>query len=494
VKVRLAAAAIVILGSLLLLSRLGTQSLWGDEAVTLVPVTRAHDVHDLFARVRSLDTQPPGAHLLIYALQPFLPADERGFRLPSLLEAALAAGLIAALAYRLAGPMAAVVGAAASIASPFLAFYAMEARNYALWLLFSLAALYAIVRWNDARGGERGGGRTWSWAALWCAANICGLLTHAFHVFAIASQGVLVLALVVRNPPSRSLFPRAAASAAAALIGPFAVLSAWLVRFYAASAVARGVGWTRPLRPAALAYYPFAFVFGFSYGPDLRELHEATIGTLVRAHPVALLAAAAGITVLFASLAALLRGRNRTVAAFFLLAPLAGVAGPLLYSAVTGFPLVPRHLIFVWPVVPLLEAAAFARLPRFRPALLAVFLLQAIALSSLLFDPAYGKDDERAAVAHAEENSGDRAYVLGDVAPIYARRTTGLLKAQTDPSRDGVFEAGTTDLWLVDNRAWEDPDGRYRAKMERAAARLGLAPGVEDGRYSGIVLWHWRRP
>jgi hypothetical protein len=29
--------------------------------------------------------------------------------------------------------------------------------------------------------------------------------------------------------------------------------------------------------------------------------------------------------------------------------------------------------------------------------------------------------------------------------------------------------------------------------MDLAARRLGLGPGTVDGRYAGIVLWHWRR-
>jgi hypothetical protein len=495
----LASAAVVLAGALLLLSCLSSQSLWGDEAITLVPVTTAQSVPDLFHRVQALDTQPPGAHLVIYALSPLLPADESGWRFPSLLEAALAAGLLAALAYRLAGPSAAVVAAAVSIASPFLAFYAMEARNYALWLLASLAAVFALLRWADRLRDARGAARMWMWGAAWGVANAAGLLTHVFHVFAIVAQGVLAAGLVARDRPPRPLLKRACASAAAGLLGGFVILGPWLLRFWQELPVARGVGWTRPLHPAAIVYYPFAFVFGFSYGPDLRELHDASVGELFRAHPLALLSAAGGLVLLAASLAALLWRRGagmaseRPLPVLVLMAPLIGVLGPLVYTVTRDFPLVPRHLIFVWPLVPLLEGVAFARLKHLRPALLALFLLQAVALANLLFDPAYGKDDERAAVRHAEEGSGTRAYVLGDAAPLYTRRATGLMKAQVDPARIDLFDPGTTDLWLVDNRPWEDPLGRYRAKVDQAAARLGLGPGAVDGRYAGIILWHWSR-
>jgi hypothetical protein len=496
----LAAAAVILAGALLLLSRLGAQSLWGDEAFTLVPVTTAHGVPDLFHQVRVLDTQPPGAHLVIYALRPLLPADESGWRFPSLLEGALAAGLIAALAYRLAGPLASVVAAAASIASPFLAFYAMEARNYALWLLVSLVAVFALLQWADRLRDPDGAGRMWMWAAIWAVANAAGLLTHVFHVFAVVMQGVLAAGLVARDRPPRRLWRPALVSGALGLLGGFVLLVPWLLRFWQSLPVARGVGWTRPLHPVALLYYPFAFVFGFSYGPDLRELHDASVGELLRAHPLALLSSALGLLLLAASLAALLwrRGPGRAAAApplpaLVLLAPVLGVLGPLVYTVMRDFPLVPRHLIFVWPIVPLLEGVAFVRQKRLRPALLALFLLQAVALANLLFDPAYGKDDERAAVRHAEEASGARAYVLGDAAPLYTRHTTGLIKARVDPARTDLFDPGATDLWLVDNRPWEDPHGRYRAKLDQAAARLGLGPGTVDGRYAGIILWHWSR-
>jgi hypothetical protein len=218
---------------------------------------------------------------------------------------------------------------------------------------------------------------------------------------------------------------RAAALATLVALGASLVLFLpWIQLLVRSPAVARGVGWTRPLTSAGLLYFPFAFLFGFSFGPDLRELHENPARQIVAAHPLALTLAGVALACLVAGLWSGLRAPRQQgtppAAVLYVLAPAVGLLGPALYVVAHDFPLVPRHLMFLWPLVPLLEAFVALRPGRPRAAVLAVVGLQAIAGWNLLFDPVYTKDDERGAVRFAEEHSGARPLILGDAAPLYA--------------------------------------------------------------------------
>jgi 4-amino-4-deoxy-L-arabinose transferase-like glycosyltransferase len=507
-RARLWLALILLAGAALILPRLGSQSLWVDEGITVLPVLEAHDVVDLVRRVHNRDSQPPASHLVLYALRDFLPRTDFGWRLPSffLVEAGIAL-LFGAVARRW-GPQAGLLAAACSQVSPFLAFYAMEARNYALWLFAAAAGLYAIVRWAAALadmervgpGGASGVARRRAlafWTVVWGAANALGLWTHLFHLFAIATQVTLVVGLILASPRTAAAKRRALFSVALAQALTFVLFSPWFVVMVRYSRIVPGVGWTRPPTLASLLYYPYALVFGFSLGPDLRDLHLYPLRRLILDHALPVAAASLALVVLALALVALARAarrdpRQRGTLRLFVLAPIIGLIGPFLYVALASFPLLPRHMMFVWPVVPILQALAFLRLPRLRPALAAVVALQALALANLLWNPAYAKDDERGAVRWAETQSGAGAVILGDVAPAYTTLARGLVRNLTDPGDPAIF-AGATDVWFVDNRPWEDPEGRYRAKIERATSSAGLRPAGEDTRFRGLVLRHWRR-
>lgn len=484
-----ALALIVLAGSALILPRLGVQSLWVDEALTVIAVTDSASVHDLFEQVRVLDTQPPASHLMLYALRGILPGDELGWRLPSLLMAEAAIVLLGLAVSRRFGPRVALLAAGAAQVSPFVAFYAMEARGYALWLFACCAAIYAMTRWLEAPG--------FGWATGWGLANALGLWTHPFHLFVMAAQMVLALAAIRAGRLPGGSARRAVVGSFAAQALAVVLFLPYLLSILSRDPIHRGVGWTRTPSGVSILYYPFALVFGFSFGPNLDELHAQPLRALLARHLIAM--AIAAIAILVLALAAILlalraRGdaRARSAVMAVILALVAGLLGPVCYVVWRDFPLLPRHLIYAWPALPLLEAVAIARLPRLRPFVLAVLALQGFAFLSLLYDPEYAKDDERGAVRYAIGHSGDRPVVLGDVAPVYAPHGRGLLKNRTDPG-DATLYSDATDVWLVDSRPWEDPEGRYRARLQRALSDSGLTYAGEEGAFRGVVLRHWRR-
>ena len=490
-------AILLAAGSALLFLHLGRDSVWTDEAMTILPVLEARGAADLVQRVRVADTQPPASHLLLYALRGLLPRGETGWRLPSL--AAVEAGLVFLFfaARRVFSRTTAAIAVAAAQFSPFLAAYAMEARNYGLWFLLIAASYWALAGWvAAAAGGERCRGSLWAYALLLALANALGLFTHLFHLFAIVTQAALVAGLLWARgtAPGRG---RAVLSLLASFALSGLLFLPWALLLLRSDGLQRSVGWTRDPPLASLAYYPFAMLFGFSLGPDLRELHTQPLRPLLLDHTAALACAGAALVVVGAAWMLLGagdgRGREerRVSRVLFFFAPLVGAAGPLLYVLLRHFPLLPRHLMYLWPFLPAGLALAWERRPRLRWPLAAVALLALVSFAQLLRGGPYAKDDERGAVHFAEERSGPAACILGEVAPVYATRARGYLKGRTDPA--DAIGATLTDVWLVDNRPWEDPEGRYRRKVAAAAERSGLRFEGRYEQFHGLVLLHWRR-
>jgi uncharacterized membrane protein len=498
-----ALAAILVTGAALHLPFLGASSLWLDEALTVLPAVRAEGVRSLVDLVRALDTQPPASHLILYLLRDVLPAGEIGWRLPNFV--ALQAGLVFLylLARRAWDTRTALVAVAIAEVSPYLAFYGGEARNYGLWFLAVCVSWWLLARWMGADTRPR----TLAVAA-WGIANGAGLLVHLFHAFAIVTQWAVIAAAArtaARGAPRRRLLAAAGAGTLLALV----VFAPWTA-VLATSAVAGGslgVNWTRPPTPATLASLPYALSLGFSWGPGLREAHADDLAGVVWRHAVALGAAAIVMALVAVAALRLCLGRGApadavatatasgaaTDRAAFLLVPAIGVAGPVAYALATHFPLHPRHLMYLAPVVPLLLARLLVAGGSGRWAAAALVLLQAGALYNLRADPAYARDDERGAVRFAEAQSPGAACIVGDTAPLYVTRATGL-QEQFDDVRNTRLCADAVDLWWVENRPWEDPEGRMRRRLERAAAARGLVEAGREDRFAGITLHHWRKP
>ncbi len=482
----MALAAIVLIGTALLLPRLGAQSIWLDESLTVGPAVTATSVADLVARVRLVDTQPPASHFLLWIVASVAPRTEFFYRLPSFVAVELGIVLLYVLARRLWGPMVAALTALAAQLSPYLCFYAAEARNYGLWFLCIVASALIAVRWWDAVARDDGRS-AWGWTAALAAANALGLWTHAFHVFVVVADAV-ILGVAALSARSR---PRAVAQVAVATLIAVALFAPWLVVLAgAARAGTAGVPWTRKFSWSSLGYHLFALHFGASLGPDLRALHWRPLAEAARpyAATLALAALAMGVTAITYLLLVrdALRDRTRRRDLLPLVAwPALTLVGPVAYAARSDFPLHPRHLMLAWPILPIVLALGLTRFRRLRPVVIAAIAVQVVALGNLLFDGRYAKDDERGAVAYATSHSGRVAYVLGDVAPLYA--------SAGRPKNFAAFGRDTDDVWLVDNRTWEPENRRARTRLDVRMRALGMRYRGGTTRFHGLVLRHWTR-
>ncbi len=198
--------------------RIGTPSLWRDEAYTLAAAQRSFG--QIFALLLHVDAVHGPYYLGMHVVVGAAGTSETVLRLPSLLATGLAAGITAALGRRLAGltrlPVPGFTGLLAGllyVATPQTTFYAQDARPYGLVTACAAAATYLLLV-ALAHGGKR-----W-WAAYGAAIALTGMAS-LFALLLVAAHAVTLL--VTRNR-ARLLPCLGAAAIAAALLAPLIVL------------------------------------------------------------------------------------------------------------------------------------------------------------------------------------------------------------------------------------------------------------------------------
>jgi 4-amino-4-deoxy-L-arabinose transferase-like glycosyltransferase len=478
--------------ALLRLFRLGHQSLWIDEQFTL----RAAGLPAGFAWRDLLDNVHGPLHTLAVAAAAALGGtSEWVLRLPSALAGIAFVPVLAWLAARFAGRDSAAAAAWLAAGSPFAVWYAQECRNYAFVLRAAAGATAALLELHR-RAGPRDVARVLALAAAGTLSNLSFALLAPLH-----------LRLWLAAGPTRRARLRALGWVAAAVL---VVSLPWL------PAISGIWDWSRlspgrqapaaeaPLRtagtfhPAAIPFALHALAVGYAGGPSLREL-RAGPERAVRAHlPEVAASALVFGALLVLGLRALARRGRLVDALLWLVAPLLVVS----YFAAHNFKVFhPRYLAVSLPAVLIVGAAAFASLgPAARRGLaVAVGVLWALSLGRMAFDPAYAREDYRAALAHVRAGftPGERVLAVGAPEPVewYARDlpvARWWLGFAADPVRmasrleDSLAVAPGT--WIVSSRAEDlDPGGRLARWLDgrvRAEARW------EAG---GVTVWHWRR-
>lgn len=177
--------------------RLGDQSVWYDEWITV----RALDVQGLAERLRvqgELDWSfVPAYHILQYYWSAWVSDSDVGIRWLSVLLSLLTFPPLYAFALRLYGRWAAFIAVMVFALAPYQIFQGQSIRNYPLAILATVAAFYALQR-----AAEPGGARRW-WVAN-AIANAVLIWTHAFGAFIFAVQGLYLL--FFRTRPVRVWF------------------------------------------------------------------------------------------------------------------------------------------------------------------------------------------------------------------------------------------------------------------------------------------------
>jgi len=311
-------------------------------------------------------------------------------RAPSLLAGAATIPLVYLLGARTVGRRAALVTAALTTCSPFMAYYAAEARGYALMVALVLGSTLCMLAAVD-----RGGARWWiAYAACACAA----VYTHYTAVFALAGQlGWLLWA----HPEARR--PALAASAGAAV-----AFLPWLSGLQGdlESPTTDILSALQPFTPTYVRTSVAHWAIGFPYATAGTAVADLPGVPALAAVALALALAAAGI----ARRLRTLRRPDRDLALVIVLAASVPV-GTAIASALGSNLFGTRNLAASWPAFALcLAAFLLAAGPRLGLAA-AALAIGAFAVGGLkLLDRDFQRPDYRGAAALVE-----RSAAAGDV-------------------------------------------------------------------------------
>jgi 4-amino-4-deoxy-L-arabinose transferase-like glycosyltransferase len=176
---RLIQAMLVLVALGLRVFDLASQSLWYDEAFSVL-VARADWA--TAGRLLLVDLHPPLYYLVLRAGLAALGSSEFAVRFVSVIPAVLMVPLMWALARRLFDRLTAHLAAALVCLSPLFVWYAREARMYSQATMLGLAATYALVRAQDT-------GRARWWAAFATCA-LGAVYSHYSALYLVAALGL----------------------------------------------------------------------------------------------------------------------------------------------------------------------------------------------------------------------------------------------------------------------------------------------------------------
>jgi 4-amino-4-deoxy-L-arabinose transferase-like glycosyltransferase len=462
----IAIALILLVATVLRLGQLNAQSLSMDEA---------RDLEIARGGVASLGASenrfPPLYHVLLSTWLKVVPWDATGRGLSALLGV-LTVLAMGGLGRELGGSAAGLWAALLAAVSPFLVWYSLEARAYALYLLVAAVAL-----WQFAAAMKDDASRHWIAFAIAC---IAGAYTHYYFGLLIALAGLMIL-VSARLRPSPVL-----GLCTFGVIAAGTLPSLWLLK----NDLDQPWGYARnsEFSLAALGYTYFSYLSGYTLGPSLRELHTVSGGeAAMRAAPwLAAIGASMAILIwqALANASARLRRRYAGCLVVFCIAP-AAIIGIVSELAAFGYNV--RHA--QWAVFPLIVAlamgAAYGR-PRWLSVSAVAVLLAcfAAALAYRLVDENHRVEDARAVAAYITAHDRQAptfvlsgymrlplaAYMGGDQEPI-ALPDAGDGENADRRAVDRVRQSASTGqrFWLAYTREFHgDPQGVQLAALENA--------------------------
>jgi mannosyltransferase len=369
--------ALTVVGAALRFGTLNVQSIWGDEAATMILVHRGFT--GMLSHLSGSESSPPLYYVLVWAWTKLFGAGPLGFRSFSALAGTLTIPLLYATGKQVS-PRVGIWATALTVVNPAMYYYSQEARCYALLILFSAAAL---VCWQRAlaRPDRRR-------LALWSVMSILAVLTHYFAAFLFIPEAAI---LAIRLGWRRVLVPAGLVALVGVALMPLAVAEAngkasWIESTSLVSRVAETVK---------------QFLVGL-YGP----------GEVITAALSGVLAACAVVLMWRHS-----HRESRGVARDMAVLATVGVGLPLLLAAVGAVDVFDgRNVIAAWIPCAVLVAiglgAADARYLRgaIGGGLLLLSLAVIIAINAL---PEYQRDNWRG-VAHTLSTASSGRIILGE--------------------------------------------------------------------------------
>ena len=478
------------MAALLRLFRLGSQSLWIDEVLTWrsAYIGRPIGLPEVLENVHG-----PFYSLVLHLWGGVFGESEWALRLPSALAGIALVPATAWVAGRWLGAATAVPAAWLAAGSPFLIWYAQEARNYSMLMLWAVLAAAALLGMRDRLSAAG--------VAGWLGATAAGTLSNFSFTLLAPLHAAWWLGAPGRR--GRRLLVALAAAAALAL-----VLLPWVPRLgsiwdWTRLRPARAIAAAEPrlrteatFHPAAVPFALHAFAVGYGLGPPVRELRREPVLRALRPHVPALAATAlvfGALGVLGAR--AVWRRKRALEAALWIVAPLL----LLCYLALHNFKVFhPRYVAVAVPGVLIVLAAGLADLGgRARAAFaVAIGALWAVSLAHHYGDPRYAKEDIRSAAALIDREGGPGQKIVsvntGELLLYYYRGPLTVepfwLGLAADPERMAArFEdlaRSPNGTWVVLARPEDlDPAGQFVRHLEHRH------PGASRHAFNGVTVW-----
>jgi hypothetical protein len=481
---------VTALAALLRLWQLDGMSLWIDEIMTwnLVAPGRGLDFVDQMLAAYQGPLYPA-------VVWPLLRWEESAvmLRLPAAVAGIVAVPLLGVFAARLWGRRTGRLAALLLALSPFAVWYAQEGRGYSFAILWAIAAGLVMLAALE-RGPSAG-----RMAAL-LLVGFLGVTSNNSFLFLLLAFGVTVLCV------ARPRRWREWGGWAVGLGGGVVLALPWLLAaagIWELGRVLPGAETGDALRGEttftywALPFAAHAFVYGFSLGPSLTELHGADRLAIVRQHaPLLTVGALLAGAAFLASLRRL--GRRRWILLLWIAVPVALV---VLLAVRNIKPFNVRYLAVAFPWVLLLIAAGIAGTGRRVRLLLGggLCVLCLIALAGHFLDERHAKEDIRGAVAAiAASARPERPLLVPASAPVVRHYWQGQSPVLGmygepvigDPSlADAVLRrhlAGLDEAWIVWARSWDrDPHHLLPAALRRQ----GSLERIHTGPQVAVDLW-----
>ena len=443
-----------------------TDALFIDELSTY-QVVNGRSFGDMFTLVQSVQEATPPLYFVLAWVSQYLGDSSMWLRLPSLLAGLAAIPLTYLLGLRLTSRPASLVAAGVMALSPFLIFFATEARTYSVSMFICLVSTYALVRATD-EDTER---KWWVVYALFTAA---AMYSHYSSIFLLVGQAGW--ALIARRD---SLVPLLVASAGAALI-----FVPWLPGYIedSNSFTAQNIG----------------IIWPFDFDLFVKEsLRAALAGPNIPMREVpgelGLLAIFAGCAVGLGALVVRAWGRGVLVldarGALLVTLALAPLLGAGLYSLISTDVFVGRNLISAWPGWALL-VGTLAVAPRgwLRIGTL-VAVLGGFALGGVMMLSANNQRTDYVSVAeYLLENATEGDAIVDSPIPAVAGRLA-LDVALADLGADNLVVHRLGVASLADRLEALAPGGPgYVAEFDVPTGEETAAAAISDAEDSRIFL------
>ena len=482
--------AIVFLGLILRLFRIDHQPFWLDEALTWqrIHLGASGLITDSFT-----NRHMPTYFLLLQLISQFEHSSDAWLRIPSALFGAMTAGVVFAIARRIAGRSAGLVAGLLMALSPLQVQYGQEARSYTLVTLLIAVALWGLLRLaqDPARASldlRKDGSDRWGWstyvlgsigaldvlgdAAPWLLASNLSLLLIWYHLRSAASPNV-------RDAFRRNWFLSMAAIVLCCLPLYGAIVAS------SGGHMLQNFNWI-----PELSWQHLWVVAGSVYLMRMTEVVKFDL--LHTAVPVL------GAMVAMAACAGLFRMRHRLEGRVLLLGVM---VLPLLILAISLFKsmLLPRYIL--WSAVPffVLVGLGIAALPRraLPVAITALFLMGAVNLGPVYRVETKPRWDMAAATLAANVRPGDTVFTSDPNAPTMLAvlqpkhgtsiQANAVVTSQLDQAMARWKQGGR--IWAVNGRSALGEREELAAFKTRMAAMGSPAVEIPQGKEITILMF-----